>query len=197
MKILYVLFFGIIITTSSSVFAQSQSPVPVIETDVRENSTVMRSYEIERLKRDAAKPRQGESTLKREIKLAEIKEDFEAIQKLQDLIIKFYTTGEKINYRKISEAAAEMRKKALRLNSNLFGEKSVETNAEENADNAEKTNVRNLIIELDNTIGLFTKSSIFKNINVVDVKTSETAQSHLKRILDLSKALSLEADKMK
>ena len=198
MKNFYVLAFGSIIAISSSVSAQQVPiPEPTLEAEVRENSIRMRSAELERIKRDSAKPRPRESSKEQEIKFAEIKEDFENIQKLQDGIVKSYTTEKKINYSKISELAADMRSKVLRLNSNLFGTKSDEANASEDSNNAEKNSVRDFIVELDNAIGLFIGSPIFQNTKVVDQKASEIAQSNLKKILNLSEALSREADKMK
>ncbi len=198
MKNFYVLAFGIIITISSSVFAQQvPTPEPTIEVELRENSIRMRSAELERIKRESAKPKPGKSAQEQEIKFTEIKEDFENIQKLQDGIVRSYTTEKKINYSKISELALGMRNKALRLNANLFGTKSDEPNVFEDSNNAEKNSVRSLIIELDNAIGLFIGSPIFQNTKIVDRKTSEIAQSNLQRILNLSEALSREADKMK
>lgn len=198
MKKFYVLAIGIIITTFSSVFAQQvPTPEPTIEVELRENSIRMRSAELERIKRESAKPKPRESAKEREIKFAEIKEDFENIQKLQDKIVKSYITEKKINYSKISELATDMRNKALRLNANLFGTKSDEPNVFEDSKTAEKNSVKSLIIELDNAIGLFIGSPIFQNTKIVDRKTSEIAQSNLKKILNLSEALSREADKIK
>ena len=196
MKIFHVLALETI-AFSFGIFAQVPIPEPTLEVEVRENSTRMRSIELERIKRESAKLRPRESSKEQEIKFAEIKEDFENIQKLQDGIIKSYTSEKKINYSKISQSAADMRNKALRLNANLFGTKSDETNVSEDSNNAEKNSVRNLIIELDNAVGSFISSPIFQNTKVVDRKASEIAQSDLKKILNLSRALSGEADKMK
>jgi hypothetical protein len=197
MKIFHVLALGTIAFSYDAFARQVPIPEPTLEVEVRENSTRMRSIELERIKRESAKLRPRESSKEREINFAEIKEDFENIQKLQDGIIKSYTSEKKINYSKISQSAADMRNKALRLNTNLFGTKSDEANASEDSNNVEKTNVKNLIIELDNAIGSFISSPIFQNTKVVDRKASEIAQSNLKKILNLSCILSGEADKMK
>lgn len=197
MKIFHVLALETIVF-SFGVFAQQVPiPEPTLEVEVRENSIRMRSLELERIKRESAKPKPRESSKEQEIKFAEIKEDFENIQKLQDGIIKSYTAGKEINYSKISRLAADMRNKALRLSANLFGTKSDEANVSEDSDNAEKDTVRNLIIGLDDAIGFFISSPIFQNTKVVDRKASEIAQSNLKKVLNLSTILSREADKMK
>lgn len=172
-------------------------PTPVVEADLRDNTIKMRSVELERIKREANKLNPVESTKEREIRFGEIKEDFENIQKLQDSIIKAYTTGKKINYSKISSSAMNMRKNALRLNENLFGAKPHESSKNDNSKKIENKNVRSLIIELDNLIGSFIKSPIFQNTKIVDSKISEEAQTELKNILNLSNMLSIEAEKMK
>lgn len=172
-------------------------PTPVVEADLRDNTIKMRSVELERIKREANKLNPVESTKEREIRFGEIKEDFENIQKLQDSIIKAYTTGKKINYPKISSSAMNMRKNALRLNENLFGAKPHESSKNDKSKEIENKNVRSLIIELDNLIGSFIKSPIFQNTKIVDSKVSEEAQTELKKILNLSNMLSIEAEKMK
>src|SRR5687768_15365712 len=131
MKIFYIVTFGIIAFSYGVVAQQLPVPEPVIEVELRENSIKMRSVELERIKRESTKPKPTESSKEQEIKFAEIKEDFENIQKLQDGIIKSYTAGKEINYSKISRLAADMRNKALRLGANLFGTKSDEANVSE------------------------------------------------------------------
>lgn len=191
--------FGSVLILSVCANAQNvpPPPTPIAEKDVRENTTKMRSIELERIKRESQKNRRVESTKEREIRFAKIKKDFEDIQKLQDSIIKTYTTGKTINYPKISKAAANMRKNALRLDENLFGAKQKKEDKNKRSKNSKQKSVRDLIIELDNAIGKFIKSPIFQNTKVVDSEVSKKAQSELEEIMRLSNMLSLEADKMK
>ncbi len=96
-------------------------PAPIVESDLRDNTIKMRSIDLERVKQDAWKVKPGESTKKREIKFGEIKKNFENIQKLQDRIVRVYTTGKTIDYPKISKSALKITKNAIRLDENLFG----------------------------------------------------------------------------
>ena len=187
--------FGLLVFTSS-IFAQI-SPNPVVETEVRDNNSIrMRSIAIERAKRDANNPTRKELTKEEIIKFAEIKEDFENIQKLQNQIVKSYTTGKKINYGKISDSAAELSKKALRLDANLFRAESDNRNKTKSKDEVGTKSVRNLIIELDEAIGNFVSSPIFTNNKLIDSKLSEKTQLDLQKIIKLSETLSKEAKQL-
>jgi cell fate (sporulation/competence/biofilm development) regulator YlbF (YheA/YmcA/DUF963 family) len=186
-----VVLFTILLSTCP-ILAQI-SPTPVINNEIRDGSSVRsRAIELERAKRDANKVIIKDSK-ELAAKFAEIKEEFEDIQKLQATIIKVYTTGKAIDYTKIANSAAEMHKKSLKLNENLFNPSPTKT--EEKKDQKPKS-VRDLIVELDNAIGKFIGSPLFSNNKIVDSKTSEKAQTDLQNIIELSEKLFLEAKKL-
>ena len=186
--------FGLLVFTSS-IFAQI-SPNPVVETEVRDNNSIrMRSIAIERAKRDSNNPTKKEPTKEEIIKFAEIKQDFENIQKLQDQIVKSYTKGKKINFGKISDSAAELSKKARRLDINLFGTESDNPNKTNSKNEIREKSVRDLIIVLDQAIGNFVSNPIFTNNKLIDTKMSEKSQLDLQKIIKLSETLSKEAKK--
>ena len=171
-------------------------PRPVIETEIRDDGIRMRSAELERIKREADKPT-FESNVEREVRFTKVKENFENIQKLQDEIVKSYTRSKKVDYRKISDLAANITKNSFRLGENLFGEKlekKDETNPEEN-DKPKK--VPDLIVALDNAIGDFVKSPVFNDKKTIDSKVSEKAEEMLREIIRLSDALAKESAKLK
>ncbi len=188
----------VLLVSAPSILAQV-SPNPVADTEVRDSSSIrMRSIALERAKREANKPFSNKSSNEPAVNFSEIKEDFEKIQKLQLSIIKTYTTGEKINYEKISGFALEMTKKAHRLDENLFGLNSDQVaNQAESKENKKQKSVKDLIIELDAALTSFVSSPIFHNTKLVDRKISEKSQMDLDKILKLSETLSKEAKKMK
>lgn len=193
-----VIFFGSILLFSMSSIAFAQVPNPVIENEIRDvNSIRRRTIELERVKRNANDPAPKASTKEQEIKFAKVKEDFENIQKLQSSIINAYTTGDKIDYKKISELAAEMSKRSVRLDLNLFYSKSDGNDKGETVKNVKPNSVKDLIVELDKVIGIFVSSPIFKNIRLVDGEVSEKSRLDLEKIVKLSYMLSREAKKMK
>lgn len=187
--------FGLLFFTSA-IFAQI-SPNPVIETEIRDNNSIrMRSLQLERVKRDSNKVVWQAATKEQTVKFAEIKEDFENIQKLQSTIVKTYTSGKKINFGKIDDSAAKISKKALRLDANLFGSESDERSKTKSNDEVGTKSVRDLIIELDYAIGNFVRSPIFTNNKLIDSNMSEKSQIDLQKIIKLSEILSKEAKKL-
>jgi hypothetical protein len=190
---------GLILISSGWINAQSvpPPPKPIVETDLRDNSIRMRSIELERIKREAAKPGQEAFANEQGFRFAATKEKFERIQKLQDSIIKAYTTGKRINYGKISRLASDIKKKSLWLDKNLFGAKQDKTNRDKQPEAVQRKSVRDLIIELDKSIGDFVKSPIFQDSKVVELEISEAAQLELRKVMKLSYLLSIESKKMK
>jgi cell fate (sporulation/competence/biofilm development) regulator YlbF (YheA/YmcA/DUF963 family) len=192
-----IIFFGMTNLVFLSSIAFAQVPNPVADNEMRDVSSIRRrAIELERVKRESNKLKPRESTEEQEIKFAEIKEDFENIQKLQDEIVKAYTTGKKINYEKISQSAAEMTKKTVRLDANLFDSKIEETVKNKDSEKAKPKIVRDLIIELDKVIGTFVSSPVFKNTKLVDEQSSEKSRLDLEKIFRLSDTLSREAKKL-
>ncbi len=195
----------------SGVFAQSNTPPPATgDVDLRDTDVKRRSVEMERIERDAKKGDRKTSQANKKAaedrlaaKFGEIKIDYEQMQLSQDAIVKAYQTGSKIDYAQISKSAQEINKSAARLNSNLFPaeEKDGKKKEEKKKDKSEKQSgqaksVRDLIVDLDNAIGVFVKSPIFQNLRVVDAEVSKKAERELEKIIELSALLTDEARKM-
>lgn len=193
MKLIIFGVFSFLLLALSSTFAQIPNPVADIE--IRDESSLRRrSLELERVKREGNTINPAGASKEQQIKFAQVKADFESIQNLQTAIIKAYTTGKRINYEKIHDSAAEMTNKARRLDENLFGAKQ---NQKIKVENAKQKSIRDLIIELDNSIGKFVSSPIFKDTKLVDLETSQKTRIDLEKLLTLSEILSKEAGKMK
>lgn len=184
----------------SSIAAQFISPVPTIEKEIRDNSSVkLRSIELDRIKRDAKKPRSEKLGPAAVNNFLEIKEDFEKIQVLDSKIITVYKTGKQIQYSRIAAFSAELNKSALRLKTNLFSDpdKDEKQIPEESAANASlpANDLKNLIVELDVSIGSFVHNPIFLSEKKVRLKEREKAAADLERVIKLSTALRQEAEK--
>ncbi len=213
MKRILILFSFAFLVLGSNSYAQ-QTPLPGVgDKDLRDTDVKRRSMEMERIERDAKKST-GTSALstasKNEDPLAakynEIKTDYEQIQLSQDSIIKAYQTGSKIDYAQISASAKDMNKSALRLNSNLFPaptEENADTKKEGKKNDKTKPenetrlakSVRDLIVDLDNSIASFATSTMFQNLRVVDPKVAAKAKLDLDKIIELSDLLAAEARK--
>lgn len=217
-KIIVLLAFVFSTGVCSNVYAQGAPPPGAGDKDLRDTNVKGRSNELERIDRESrtdatrknnkSVPNSTPEEDKLAAKYGEIKTDFEQIQMAQDSIIKTYQGGGKIDYAQISKFSLEINKSAARLNANLFPQPSVETpdaGKVENKDakNGEKTekeakkskSVRDLIVDLDNTIGSFATSTMFQNLRVVDPAVSEKTKADLEKIIELSAILNTEAQK--
>lgn len=188
------LLVSCILVFAVDIIAQLPRPVPVVEMEIRSGSSIkMRSAELERVKRESNRISADDSK-ENLLKFEEIKEDFENIQKLQSKVVRVYTTGKTIDFNKIGELSSEISKKAVRLERNLFEQRSEKT---VNDKYLERKKVRDLIIELDGAIGNFTSGQIFKNIKLVDTENAQKSQDQLRKIIKLSGKLSIEASTQK
>ena len=167
-------------------------PKPIIETELRDNTTKIRAIELERLKREAHKPLPDEDAAARELRFRETKKRFEDIQKLQGRIIRTYTTGKTINYARIGESASDMSDSAKWLDENLFGTEPDEMEPGK-VTRARREDVRDLIVELDGAIGKFVESPVFKPSNVLEKSDYQEAQKWLRRVILISRRLAAAA----
>jgi hypothetical protein len=188
----------LVIFATVCLYGQTYVPTPVADQEMRDTSSIRRrSMELERVKQDSERPTFGESSKESEIKFGLIKEDFEKIQFLQDSIVTAYTKGKSIDFQKIVDSATEMRKRSVRLDVNLFSENSGDVGKKKSPATSKNTNLRDLIVELDNAIGRFVASPIFQNTKVVDTKVSETSKQDLAIIIRLSETISKQVSILK
>ena len=207
--------FAFVLFLSASLVAQQPGPpagaVPSGGGDknLSVDDTKMRSIELERVKRDADK-----SDMKKKdapppapptVNFQQIKDDFEAIQKLQDDIINAYSKGSAIDYAKISLDAGLLNQCAARLELNLFpplpekkkDNKKTVGQAVAQPEQALPSDIKSLIIEQDNRLGSFVSNVMFTNPQVVNADNNAKAHADLQRLIKLSAALQLESDKLK
>jgi hypothetical protein len=182
----------------SNICAQGVMPPGASDKNLEDRNIKNRSNELERIKRDAQKPKTKQNA---EPNFALIKEDFEQIQLLFDnTIVKVYKSSTVIDYKQISKASAEIKERAARLKSNLFPVKSKKSKdgKEETVETAViQSDVKTLIMNLDAAITAFVGSPIFQNTKVVDPKDSEKTMLDLENVIKISAALEKEADKLK
>ena len=168
-------------------------PAPVVEKEVEATSDRMRSIQMERFKSEARKPSPDTDAISRENRFRETKKRFENVQKLQQSIVKAYTTGREVDYEKIGRSASDMTEDAIWLDRNLFGAEVTDEKQASWKTTPTRREVRDLIIRLDEAIGKFVGSKFFRESTVVDRKLYEEAQTRLRSVLLLSSRLSAAA----
>ncbi len=186
----------------SSVVAQTPGP-PAGGSDrnLKDSASDLkgRSNEIERIGRDAKKP-DSRNDKKPETppvpNFAEIKEDFERIQIINNDLFQAGASSVKPDYERLSESAAEVHKRATRLSSNLFPAKSTkEPTANEPV--TEDQELKPLMVLLDNSVGSFIQNPMFQNTKVVNPEDSPNAQKDLDAVIKISARIRNEADRIK
>jgi hypothetical protein len=185
---------AIIATLSSTVVAQDHGP-PAGGSDRSLKDSVSdvkgRSNEMDRVKREAEKSEATTSP-----GFAQIKEDFERIQTINTDVLQANASSATPAYERMSEAAAEIKKRAIRLNSNLFPPKS-DKQSKESEPRVKDQELKALLGALDTAIADFTHSPIFQNTRVVNPQDSTNAQKELEKVIKLSAGIKSEADRMK
>lgn len=185
--------------------AQREAPAGASDKSLSDRSVKDRSMELERIKRDAAKPEiKNQQVPTAPMNFEEIKDDFENIQRLQDEILKAYSAGKQMDLEKLALSAEQFNKRSVRLETNLFPpvvdqknkkrskqEKRVETTPEP----TQVQDVKALIFEQDNTLAAFVGNPMFTNPNVANVDDNAKAHADLKKLIRLSQTLKLEAEK--
>src|ERR1044071_3155503 len=183
-------------TVSSPVMAR-QREAPPGAGDKNLGSDVMpgvkgRSNEMERVKRDAEKPEKKNNA---EETFPQIKEDFEQIQHVNSEVLQAVASGGGLDYARISEPAAEIRKRATRLKSNLFGTES-EKQPKAKEEKAEQ-DLKTLLPALDAAVTNFVHSPMFQNTKVVNPDDSAKARHDLEDVIKLSTRIGKEAERLK
>jgi hypothetical protein len=188
---------AILVTTTmvSSAIAQEHGP-PAGGSDknLKEAASDVkgRSIEMERIGREKKKPDSSRPAPS----FAEIKEDFERIQIINNDVLQAGPSNATTDYERVSESAGEIGRRAIRLRSNLFAPDPGKHSKEIKSD-TEDRELKQLLKLLDDSIASFTNSPIFKNTKVVTPKDSLTAQEELEKVIKLSGRIKNEADRLK
>lgn len=150
-----------------------------------------RSMELERMKRESYKRPAGNVYA---VKFPAIKEDFEAVQKLNDALVKLTAAKTPLDAAAVGKYAEQINHRAARLKSNLFSDETEpKKNAKENQpETAAPRELKTLLANLDKSVIRFVHSPIFQNLSVVNSTDSQKAQKDLEKVIALCRAIKLQ-----
>jgi hypothetical protein len=183
--------------------AQQPTPTSAAERarqrQARRNDQMETDLRISSLEKDSRQPAKEEEGPR----LAEtrLKDDFEQLQTVNNRMMVMVFDNNVLDYRRISEAIIEIRKRAARLKSNLplpVAEKDApeEEQPVQGLTELNQGQVKPALLSLDELIQRFVTNPVFQQSQVVDIQKSSKARRDLEAILKLSEKIKKSADKL-
>lgn len=164
---------------------------------IRRNDQIETSLMIEALRTESRRPVEDD---RQRLAYLQIKQDFEHLQIVNNQMMLMTLVNDVFDYKNISEASAEIRKRALRLNSNLplpeLEKDEQKEQAFESAKELDRAQMKKVLQALDELVMRFVTNPVFQQPEIVDVPQSSMAQRDLKAIIKLSEKIKKQADKL-
>ena len=164
----------------------------------RRNDQMETELRISSLEKASRQPAEEESPRLANLQL---KDDFEQLQTINNQMMIMVFANNVLDYKRVSEAITEIRKRAARLKSNLplpVAEKDGQE-AEQPLKGLNELNqgeVKPALLSLDDLIQRFVTNPVFQQSQVVDIQQSSKARRDLEAILKLSEKIRKSADKL-
>ena len=157
----------------------------------RENNRSMDEYDrtLNRMKNDAKAASERRRNL-----FPQINEDFQRIQVIHNEIVRMLQPDKSLNYDRLAELTADMKKRGARLRENLAFPEPDKTAAERtHSEEIDEAQLKRTIVDLHDVVVSFVANPIFKNLGVVDAKVVDSATKDLDNLIDLSDQVKKEA----
>jgi hypothetical protein len=181
--------------------AQQSTPSAAAERarqrQTRRDDQMETEIRISSLERESRQPPEEKSE---RLAYAQLKDDFEQLQNVNNRMMVMVFANNVIDYKSISEAITEIRKRATRLKSNLplpIAEKDApEDQSLKDWNEINQAQVKPVLKALDALIQRFVTNPVFQQPQVVDVQRSSKAKRDLEAIIKLSEKIRKSADKL-
>ena len=181
---------------ASPVFCQAgpASPPPVssrVNTDrIRQQDMSRREWQLRNFGMNPNAPKDRRQI---EALMTQTEEDFNRILTLHNEIVRAVSSKDDLNYHFVSEATAEIKKRASRVQSNLaLGLSSEDVRVEEKAE----PEIKDSLIKLCKEIRAFVTNPTIANPNTVDAQQLVRAKRDLESFIQLSRLIKKDADKL-
>ncbi|HKG15053.1 MAG TPA: hypothetical protein VKB12_17145 [Pyrinomonadaceae bacterium] len=133
----------------------------------------------------------------------QLNEDFKRVQVIRNELARAVTSGNALDYRHVSEEAAEVRKRSLRMQTYLAlreeeGDAGKKQHEEEETDAAaqDEKSLRGSLVRLCHRIDSFVANPRFKSPEVFNVDASAKAARDLREIIALSRQIKGGAERL-
>lgn len=194
------IFFALplILFCVSSVFAQGGGP-PAIDTSanaerIRQQQMSSREYQLRNFGKEPNKPMDRRQV---EALMAQTAEDFDRILTLHNEIARAITSDKDLDYHFVSDATAEIKKRASRVQSSLALRLSPDEAVDlEKAPAVQEQPVKDELIKLCHQIRSFVTNPSIANPTTVNAEQMTKARKDLETVIQLSARIKKDADKL-
>lgn len=158
-------------------------------------SIAERSFILRELEKQGNTPPKTEAV---SLALAQIGEDFERIQVVNNRMMAAVMPAPAPDYKLVAEATAEVRRRAerLRLNLALPKEEKAESARARYQPPADGAQLKAALVRLDNALMSFVQSPLFKNIGVLEAEAAARASRDLEDVIHLSRLIAKDAERL-
>ena len=183
-----VLFAAVVLVCISATSLQAQGRPPGTMSD-RDRNLLDRETQITLMERGAG----AKGTAKREpqLLLREINEDFARLQAVNNEIKLKISANAVLDFKYVSDAAAEIRKRSSRLRTNLVFPESAK--ADERVKTPPTEGLKARLVTLDRLIRSFVTNPVFTDAGVINAELAARARGDLDEIIDLSDTVKKKA----
>lgn len=187
----------LLILFAAPVFSQSSPPGAPPAMEQRVNADRVRQQDINRrewqLRNFGTEPVTPKDERQVKALMAQTEEDFTRILTIHNEIARALTSKSDLNYQFISEATAEIKKRASRVQSTLVLHMS-----QDDAPVKEKSDpeIKDSLIKLCKEIRSFVTNPMIENPNTVDAQQLTRARRDLESLIQLSGLIKKDADKL-
>ena len=187
------LLIPLVLFSVSHVFAQGGGPPPVNKVNaerMRQQDMSRREYELRNFGNESSAPKDKRQV---EALMAQTEEDFNRILTLHNEIARALTSKEDLNYQFVSDATAEINKRASRVQHSLALGVSDEE-AREIGKSKDDEPIKDSLIKLCNQIKSFVTNPSIENPNTINVDQMKKARHDLESLIQLSGRIKRDAD---
>jgi len=187
----------LLLICAAPVFSQGSAPGSPPPIDKRNNADRMRQQDMSRREYDlrnfGTQPNGPKDDRQLKALMAQTEEDFTRILTLHNEIARALASKKDLDYHFVSEATAEIKKRASRVQSTLMLHPSPEdVPIKEHAD----AEMKDSLIKLCKEIRSFVTNPIIENPNTVDAAELPRARHDLESLIQLSALIKKDADKL-
>jgi hypothetical protein len=130
--------------------------------------------------------------------MAQIEEDFNRMLSLHNEIVRAVTATKPLDYRFVSEATGEIRKRALSIQTNInLTPAAEEIKPLEMPANTTESEMKDGLVKLCKQIKSFVTNPVIDQPNLIDAEKLATAKRDLESVIQLSAHLKKDADLLK